>query len=155
MEVRMSTKKETQGFTEEELAAMKERVKELKAEASQSKGSQKAKAQGESDVLEKIAEMAEPDRSMAARLYELIKDTVPDLWPKTWYGMPAFAKDGKVICFFQSGDKFKTRYSTLGFSDTANLDDGDMWPTSYAVQEWNEAVEAKIIDLVKQAVSEG
>jgi len=150
----MSTKNQTQGFTEEELEAMRARAEELKAEASQSKGSQKAKAQGESDVLEKIAEMAEPDRSMAARLYELIKETNPDLWPKTWYGMPAFAKDGKVICFFQSGEKFKTRYSTFGFSDSANLDDGPMWPTSYAIHEWNEAVESRIVALVKQAVSE-
>lgn len=150
----MSTKKETQGFTEEELEAMRARAEELKAEASRSKGSKKARAQGEADLLEKIAEMAEPDRSMANRLHEIITATAPDLWPKTWYGMPAYARDGKVICFFQSGEKFKSRYSTLGFSDTANLDDGAMWPTSFALAELTEAVEARIIALVRQAVSD-
>ena len=150
----MTTKKETPVFTEDELEAMRARAEELKAEASLSKGSKKARAQGESDMLEKIAEMEEPDRSMAARLYELIKAAAPDLWPKTWYGMPAYARDGKVICFFQSGEKFKSRYSTLGFSDTANLDDGAMWPTSFALAELTEAVEARIIALVRQAVSD-
>ncbi|MEJ2757406.1 MAG: DUF1801 domain-containing protein [Anaerolineales bacterium] len=154
----MSTKKEKpqtveQGFTDEELAAMKERAKELKAEASRSKGSAHAQAQGKADLLEKIAEMEEPDRSMAARLNEIITATVPDLWPKTWYGMPAYARDGKVVCFFQSAQKFKSRYSTFGFSDSANLDDGAIWPTSYALAELTPAVEAKIIALVKQAVS--
>ena len=148
----MSSEKEVQGFTEEELAAMRDRAKELKAEASQSKGSAKARAQGEADLLEKIAEMAEPDRSMAARLNEIIMAAAPDLWPKTWYGMPAFAKDGKVVCFFQSGEKFKSRYSTFGFSDSANLDDGAMWPTSFALAELTEDVEVRIIALVKQAV---
>lgn len=150
----MTAKNESQGFTEEELAAMRERAEELKAEASLSKGSAKARAQGESDMLEKIAEMEEPDRSMAARLYELIKAAAPDLWPKTWYGMPAFAVEGKVVCFFQSAKKFKSRYSTFGFSDTANLDDGDMWPTSYALKNLTPAIEEKILALVNQAVSE-
>lgn len=131
------------GFTAEERAAMKERAKEAKA----------GKADGESDVLEKIAEMQEPDRAMAERLHALIKASAPDLAPKTWYGMPAYAKDGAVVCFFQPAQKFKSRYATLGFSDKANLDDGAMWPTSYALKELTAADEERIGALVKQAVS--
>jgi uncharacterized protein YdhG (YjbR/CyaY superfamily) len=133
------------GFTAEERAAMRERAKELKAQAT--------KADAESDVLAKIAEMAEPDRVMAERLHALIKATAPDLAPRTWYGMPAYAKDGKVVCFFQSAEKFKSRYATLGFSDKANLDDGAMWPTSFALKKLTTADEKKIRALVKQAVS--
>lgn len=148
----MSPKKDTQkseGFTDEERAAMKERAQELKAEAR----SDKKKADGESDVLAKIAEMPEPDRAMAKRLHEIIKASAPALSPKTWYGMPAYAKDGKVVCFFQSAQKFKSRYSTLGFSDEANLDEGAMWPTAFALKELTAAEEAKIVALVKKAVS--
>jgi hypothetical protein len=133
------------GFTAEERAAMRERAKELKAQAT--------KADAESDVLAKIAEMAEPDRVMAERLHALIKATAPDLAPRTWYGMPAYAKDDKVVCFFQSAEKFKSRYATLGFSDKANLDDGAMWPTSFALKKLTTADEKKIRALVKQAVS--
>jgi uncharacterized protein YdhG (YjbR/CyaY superfamily) len=147
-EVPMSSKKST-GFTAEERAAMKERAQELKAEAR----AKKDKAAGESDVLAKIAEMKEPDRAMAKRLHEIVKESAPDLSPRTWYGMPAYAKDGKVVCFFQSAQKFKTRYATLGFSDKANLDDGSMWPTSYALKKLTKTEEAKIDALVKQAVS--
>ena len=148
----MSPKKDTQkstGFTDEEKVAMKERAKELKAEAR----TNKLKADGESDLLEKIAEMPEPERAMAGRLHEIIKAGAPALMPKTWYGMPAYARDGKVVCFFQSAQKFNTRYATLGFSDEANLDDGDLWPTSYALKELTAAVEKKISALVKKAVS--
>jgi uncharacterized protein YdhG (YjbR/CyaY superfamily) len=145
----MSSKKETQksakGFTAEERAAMKERAKELKAE--------KAKADGESDVLAKIAEMQEPDRSMAKRLHAIIKANAPALSPKTWYGMPAYAKAGKIVCFFQSAQKFNARYATFGFSDTAKLDEGAMWPTSFALKELTATEEAKIAALVKKAVS--
>ena len=144
----MSAKKATEkskGFTAEERAAMKERANELKAEAS--------KADGEKAVLAKIAEMPRPDRAMAERLHAIVKDSAPALSPKTWYGMPAYAKDGKVVCFFQSADKFKSRYATLGFSDTANLDDGAMWPTSFALKKLSAADEAKIRALVKKAVS--
>ncbi len=137
--------KDSKGFTADERAAMKERAKELKAEAE--------KADGESTLLAKIAEMAEPDRSMAERLHELVKKAAPDLAPKTWYGMPAYAKDGKIVCFFQSAEKFKARYATFGFSDTANLDDGNLWPTSYALKELTAAEEKKIAALVKQAAS--
>jgi uncharacterized protein YdhG (YjbR/CyaY superfamily) len=137
--------KASSGFTAEERAAMKERARELKAEAQ--------KADGENAVLAKIAEMPEPDRSMAERLHAIIKASAPVLSPKTWYGMPAYAKDGKVVCFFQSADKFKSRYATLGFSDDANLDDGDMWPTSFALKELTAACETKIRALVKKAVS--
>ena len=140
-----STTKKSGGFSDFEKAAMKERAKELKAAAN--------KADGESALLEKIAEMAEPDRSMASRLHAIIKAAAPGLSPKTWYGMPAYAKDDKVICFFQSGQKFKTRYSTLGFSDTANLDDGDLWPVAFALKELTPTEEAKIVALVKKAVS--
>jgi uncharacterized protein YdhG (YjbR/CyaY superfamily) len=148
----MSPKKEAQtseGFTDDERAAMKERAKELKAEAR----AKKDRAAGESDVLEKIGEMPEPDRTMAERLHALIKASAPVLSPKTWYGMPAYAKDGKVVCFFQSAQKFKSRYATLGFSDAANLDEGAMWPTSFALKELTAADEKKISALVKKATS--
>ena len=142
-----STKK---GFTAEERAAMKERARELKAEERE----KKAKADGESEVLAKIAEMPEPDRAMAKRLHALIKATAPELSPKTWYGMPAYAnKDGKIICFFTPAAKFKERYSTFGFSDKANLDEGAMWATSFALKELTATEEAKISALVKKAVS--
>jgi uncharacterized protein YdhG (YjbR/CyaY superfamily) len=150
----MSQKKNTQksqGFTDAEQAAMKERAKELKAEARANKD----KAQGERDVLAKIAEMPEPDRTIAGRLHEIIKANAPDLSPKTWYGMPAYARDGKVVCFFQSADKFQARYASFGFNDTANLDDGAMWPTAFALKELTAAEEEKIAALVKKAVSEG
>jgi uncharacterized protein YdhG (YjbR/CyaY superfamily) len=137
--------KASSGFTAEERAAMRERARELKAEAQ--------KADGESAVLAKIAEMPELDRSMAERLHAIIKASAPVLSPKTWYGMPAYAKDGKVVCFFQSADKFKSRYATFGFSDDANVDDGDMWPTSFALKELTAACETKIRALVKKAVS--
>ena len=140
---------ETKGFTDEERAAMKERARELKAEARASKN----RAAGESDLLAKIAEMQGPDRALAERLHALVTAAAPTLWPKTWYGMPAYAKDGKVVCYFQSAEKFKSRYATLGFSDEANLDDGAMWPTSFALKELTDAEEAKIVALVKKAVS--
>lgn len=148
----MSTKKATQksgGFTAEERAAMKERAKELAAEERASKN----RAAGESDLLAKIAEMPEPDRSMAARLHEIITESAPELWPKTWYGMPAYARDGKVVCFFQSAGKFDARYATFGFQDTANLDEGNMWATSFALIALTAAEEARIVALVKRAVS--
>ena len=141
--------KKSKGFTVEERAAMKERAKELKAE----ERANKDKAQGESDVLAKIAEMSEPDRSMAMRLHESIKASVPVLSPKTWYGMPAYAKDGKIVCFFQPAEKFNSRYAMLGFSDAANLDKGTMWPTYYALTELTAAEEERISELVKKAVS--
>ncbi len=141
-------KKGTQGFTAEERAAMKERAKELKAEARANKN----RAEGESDVLAKIAEMPEADRAMAERLHEIVKASAPELSPKTWYGMPAYAKGGKVVCFFQSAQKFDTRYATFSFSDKANLDEGAMWPTSFALKELGAAEEAKIGALVKRAV---
>lgn len=128
---------------------MKERAKELKAEARANKN----RAEGESDVLAAIAEMPEPDRVMAGRLHQIIIASAPNLSPKTWYGMPAYAKDGKVVCFFQSAHKFNTRYATLGFSDTAQLDDGAMWPTGFALKELTAAEETRISDLVKKAVS--
>jgi uncharacterized protein YdhG (YjbR/CyaY superfamily) len=137
------------GFSDEERAAMKERAQELKAEARRGK----SRAVGESDVLAKIAEMPEPDRVMAERIHAIVKASAPDLFPKTWYGMPAYAKDGKVVCFFQSADKFKARYATFGFSDEANLDAGAMWPTSFALKELTAKDEAKIRALVKKAVS--
>ncbi len=140
----MSAKK-SKGFTAEERAAMRERAKEQKAEAH--------RADGERAVLAKIAEMHGPDRAMAERLHEIVKASAPDLWPKTWYGMPAYAKDGKVVCFFQSAQKFNSRYATLGFSDKANLDEGSMWPTSFALKELTATEEAKIGALVKKAVS--
>jgi len=140
-----ATGKTSKGFTDEERAAMKERVQEQKAAA--------ANADGESAVLAKIAEMPTPDRAIAKRLHALIKASAPALSPKTWYGMPAYAKDGKVVCFFQSAQKFKSRYATFGFSDEANLDEGAMWPTSFALKELAAADEAKIAALVKRAVS--
>jgi uncharacterized protein YdhG (YjbR/CyaY superfamily) len=138
--------KKSKGFTAEERAAMKERAQELKAEA--------AKADGESAVLAKIAEMPEPDRAMAKRLHALIKASAPALSPKTWYGMPAYAnKDGKVVCYFTPASKFNSRYATFGFNDDANLDDGAMWPTSFALKELTAAAEKEISALVKKAVS--
>jgi len=140
------------GFTNEERDAMKERVRELKAAARRGPRADKAdKADGERAVLAKIAEMPEPDRARAGRLHALIKASAPALTPKLWYGMPAYARDGKVVCFFQSAQKFKTRYPTLGFSDEANLDDGTMWPTAFALTELTAADEARIDALVKKA----
>ncbi len=139
------------GFAEDERAAMRERAQELKSAAR--RGPRASKADGEGDVLAKIAEMPERDRVMAERLHRIIKTSAPDLSPRTWYGMPAYAKDGKVVCFFQGSHKFKTRYSTLGFSDKANLDDDAMWPTAFALKELTAAVEARIGALVKDAVS--
>jgi uncharacterized protein YdhG (YjbR/CyaY superfamily) len=141
---RRTTGKASKGFTADERAAMRERAKELKAAA--------GKADAESDVLAKIAEMPKADRVMAERLHALVKATAPSLSPRTWYGMPAYAKDGKVVCFFQSAQKFKSRYATFGFSDNANLDDGAMWPTSFALRELTAAQEAKIRALLKKAV---
>jgi uncharacterized protein YdhG (YjbR/CyaY superfamily) len=141
--------KTSKGFTDEERAAMKVRAQELKAETRANKN----KADGESDVLAKIAAMQEPDRAMAKRLHAIIKASAPALSPKTWYGMPAYAKDGKVICFFQSAQKFNTRYATFGFSDTAKLDEGAMWPVAFALKELTAAEEARISALVKKAAS--
>jgi uncharacterized protein YdhG (YjbR/CyaY superfamily) len=160
----MSAKKDTQksagsttardeasgGFTAEERAAMRERAKEMKAEARRARG---GKADGESDLLAKIAEMPEHDRAMAERVHAIVKASAPVLSPKTWYGMPAYARDGKVVCFFQSAAKFSARYATFGFNDTANLDEGVMWPTTFALKELTAAEEAKIAALVKKAVS--
>ena len=138
--------KKPQGLSAEERAAMRERVQELKAEA--------RKADGEKALLAKVAEMPEPDRVMAERLHAIVKANAPDLSPKTWYGMPAYAaRDGKVVCYFQSADKFDSRYATFGFNDTANLDDGAMWPTSFALKKLTAADEKKIAALVKKAVS--
>lgn len=139
--------KKSGGFTAEERAAMRERAKEAKAEASGV-----GKAEGEKALLEKIAEMPKADGVMAKRIHEIVMATAPALTPKTWYGMPAYAKDGKVVCFFQSADKFGSRYATFGFSDTANLDQGVMWPTSFALKELGTAEEKKIAALVKKAV---
>jgi uncharacterized protein YdhG (YjbR/CyaY superfamily) len=144
-----ATGKKSKGFTDEERAAMKERAQELKAEARGSKD----RAAGEKAVLAKIAEMPEPDRAMAERLHALIKATAPDLTPRTWYGMPAYAKDGKVVSYFTPASKFKERYATFGFNATANLDEGNMWPTSFALTELTATEEAKIRALVKKAVS--
>ena len=138
-----ATGKKSEGFTDEERAAMKERAQELKAAAR----ADKDKAEGESDVLAKIAEMQEPDRAMAERLHALIKASAPVLSPKTWYGMPAYAKDGKVVCFFQSAHKFKTRYATFGFEHEANLDEGAMWPVAFAVTKLTASDEAKIAEM--------
>jgi uncharacterized protein YdhG (YjbR/CyaY superfamily) len=135
-------KKET--FTAEERAAMRERAKEAKAARS--------RADGESDLLAKIAEMPKSDRAMGERIHAIVTDNAPDLEPKTWYGMPAYARDGKVVCFFKAASKFKERYATFGFNETANLDDGAMWPTSYALTELTAADEKKIAALVKKAV---
>ena len=142
-----TTNKTSEGFTPEERAAMKERAQEMKAAA------RRGKADGESDVLAKIAEMPEPDRAMAERLHAIVKASAPALSPKTWYGMPAYAKDGKVVCFFQSAHKFNSRYATFGFSDEANLDEGHLWPVSFALKELTAAEEARIGALVKKAVS--
>ena len=133
----------SKGFTPEERAAMKERARELK----------RGSADGEADVLAKIAEMPQPDRGMAERLHQIVKSAAPELLPRTWYGMPAYAKDGKVVCFFQSASRFKSRYATIGFSDTANLDDGAIWPTSFALKKLSGTEEKKIAALVKKAVS--
>jgi uncharacterized protein YdhG (YjbR/CyaY superfamily) len=146
-----ATNKKSKAFTDDERAAMKERAQELKAEAR--RGPRADKAEGESAVLAKIAEMPGPDRAMAKRLHAIIQASAPALSPKTWYGMPAYAKDGKVVCYFQSAQKFKSRYATFGFSDKANLDEGPMWPTSFALKELTAAEEAKIGALVKKAVS--
>ena len=143
---KQATKKMSGGFSDEEKAAAKERVRELKAAAS--------REEGERDLLQKIAEMSEHDRAMAERLHALITANAPDLAPKTWYGQPAYAdKDGKIICFFQPASKFKTRYATLGFNDSARLDDGSMWPVAFALKELTAADEAKITALVKKAIS--
>jgi uncharacterized protein YdhG (YjbR/CyaY superfamily) len=144
-----TTTKESSGFTDEERAAMKERARELKA----AERADQDKAVGERDVLAKIAEMREPDRSMAERIHAIVKANAPNLWPKTWYGMPAYAKDGKVVCFFQSAQKFNARYATFGFNDTANLDEGDMWPVAFALTELTAAEEARISALVRKAAS--
>jgi uncharacterized protein YdhG (YjbR/CyaY superfamily) len=143
--------KKSKGFTDEERAAMKERAQELKAEAR--RDAKKGKADGEGDVLAKIAEMREPDRAMAERLHAIVKASAPSLTPRTWYGMPAYAKDGKVVCFFQSAQKFNARYATFGFSDRANLDEGALWPTAFAVTELTATEEARIVALVKKAMS--
>ena len=159
----MSTKKETpksaksttakgkadKGLSAEEIAAMKETLKERKAEERAGKD----RAAGESATLAAIAAMQEPDRTMAARLHAIVTASAPDLWPKTWYGMPAYARDGKVVCFFQSAQKFNARYATFGFNDTANLDEGAMWPTSFALKELTASEEKKIAALVKKAAS--
>ncbi len=144
-----TSNKKSKGFTDEERAAMKNRAQELKAEARANKN----KADGESDVLSAIAEMSEPDRTMAERLHAIIKASAPALSPKTWYGMPAYAKDGKVVCFFQPAQKFKTRYATFGFNDTAHLDEGTLWPVAFALKQLTATEEARISALVKKAVS--
>jgi uncharacterized protein YdhG (YjbR/CyaY superfamily) len=144
-----STTKKSTGFTNEEKAAMKARAQELKREARASED----RVEGEKTVLEAIAALKEPDRSMATRLHALIKDIAPTLMPKTWYGFPAYTKDGNVVCHFQSAQKFKTRYATIGFSDKANLDEGGMWPVAFALKEFTAAEEARISALVKKAVS--
>jgi len=138
-----ATKRRYDAFTDEEKGAMKDRVQELKL----------SKAEGESAVLEKIAEMSESDRAMAKRLHAVVKAAAPALSPKLWYGMPAYARDGKIICFFQPAKKFKTRYATIGFNDSANLDDGGLWPVAYALKKLTTAEEAKVVALVKKAVS--
>jgi uncharacterized protein YdhG (YjbR/CyaY superfamily) len=141
----MAEKKSAKGFSAEEKAAMRERAKELKAASN--------RADGEREVLAKIAEMGEADRAMAERIHAIVTEAAPGLDPRTWYGMPAYAKDGKVVCFFQSGEKFKTRYATLGFSENAHLDEGSMWPNAYALTKLTKANEKQIAALVKQAVS--
>ena len=145
------TGKAVTGFTDEERVAMKERAQELKAEAR--RGPRATKADGEGDVLAKIAEMPAPDRAMAERLHAIIKASAPALSPRTWYGMPAYAKDGNVVCFFQSAHKFKARYATFGFTDKANLDEGSMWPVAFALKELTATDEVRIGALVKKAVS--
>ena len=144
----MAETKPAKGFTAEERAAMKERARELKAEERASKN----RAEGGRDVLAAIAKMQGQDRALATRIHEIVTATAPALWPKTWYGMPAYAKDGKVVCFFKSAAKFKSRYATLGFEEAANLDDGAMWPTSFALKELTPAAEKRIAALVRRAV---
>jgi uncharacterized protein YdhG (YjbR/CyaY superfamily) len=144
----MAERKPAKGFTDDERAAMREHAQELKAARRRGPGA----ADGEAEVLAKVADMPEPDRAMAERLHEIIKASAPTLAPRTWYGMPAYAKDGKVLCFFQSRRKFKTRYATFGFSDRANLDEGTMWPNAFALMELTPADEARIAALVKKAV---
>jgi uncharacterized protein YdhG (YjbR/CyaY superfamily) len=146
-----ATNEQSKAFTDEERAAMRERAREIKAATR--RGARAGKADGESDVLAKIAEMPESDRALAERLHAIVKASAPDLSPRTWYGMPAYAKDGKVVCFFQSAQKFKTRYATFGFSDKANLDQDAMWPTSFALKGLTPDAEKKIGALVKKAVS--
>ena len=146
-----ATGKTFEGFTDEERGAMKERARELKTATR--RGPRAAKADGESDVLAKIAEMPAPDRALGERLHAIVKASAPGLSPKLWYGMPAYAKDGKVVCFFQSAEKFKSRYATFGFNDVANLDEGAMWPTAFTLTELSAADEARIGALVKKAVS--
>lgn len=141
--------KTSEGFTDEERAAMQERAREIKAEGRRGR----KKVDGEADLLSKIAEMPEPERTLATRLHEIIKATAPELSPKTWYGMPAYAIDGKVVCFFQGASKFGTRYATLGFNDNANLDEGEMWPTAFALKSLTPAGEERIAALVRRAVS--
>jgi uncharacterized protein YdhG (YjbR/CyaY superfamily) len=145
-----STEKKSKGFSDDEKAAMKERARELKAEAR----TDKDKAAGEKSMQEAIGKLEGKDRSMAKKIYEIVKANAPTLSPKTWYGMPAYAdKDGKVVCFFTAASKFGSRYATFGFNDVANLDDGAMWPTSFAIDEWTSAVESKLAALVKKAAS--
>lgn len=143
--------KKPMGFTDDERAAMKDRAQEMKAETR--RGPKASAADGETDVLAKIAAMPQPDRAVAERLHAIIRANAPALSPRTWYGMPAYAKDGNVVCFFQNSQRFKTRYATLGFSDKANLDEGSMWPTAFALKELTAAEEAKIGALVRKAVS--
>lgn len=144
------TSRKSGGFSDEEVAAMREYAQELKTAAR--RGSRASKEDGERDVLAKIAEMAEPDRGMATRLHAIVKAVAPELSPRTWYGMPAYTKDGDVLCFFQSAQKFKSRYATLGFSDKAQLDDGAMWPTGFALKELTDGTEARIRDLLSKAL---
>ena len=146
-----TTGKASTGFTAEERAAVRERARELKAAGR--RGPRAGQADGESEVLAKIAEMQESDRAMAERIHAIVKASAPVLSPRTWYGMPAYAKDGKVVCFFQSGQKFKTRYATLGFSDKANLDEGAMWPVEFALTAWTSSEEKRISELVTRAIS--
>ncbi|MGW4770705.1 iron chaperone [Nocardia sp. NPDC004278] len=148
---RTTKRKSTVGFSEEERAAMKEHAQELKTAAR--RGARAAKADGESDVLAKIAEMADSDRVMAERIHAIVKANAPELSPKLWYGMPSYARDGKVVCFFQTAEKFKARYATLGFNDSASLDDGAMWSTAFALTELTAADENRIGELVKRAAS--
>ena len=145
-----SDSRRLEGFTAEEKSAMKDRVKEMKSAARRGSG---ADVDPEAEVLEKIAEMAASDRAMANRIHAIVKATAPTLTPRLWYGMPAYSRDDKVLCFFQSGQKFKTRYATLGFSDKSNLDDGDVWPVAFAIKELSPGAEAKIAALLRKAVS--
>src|SRR5580698_4226844 len=147
----MKATKKPKGFTDEERAAMRERIRELKADTPRGRGADKA--DGETAVLAKIAALPQPDRAMGERLHAIIKANAPGLSPRTWYGMPAYAKDGNVVCFFQSAQKFKTRYATLGFSDKANLDEGHLWPTAFALAKLTPADESRIVALVRKAVT--